>query len=388
MRRGTVLLQQHAGWMFREHWRVQKKRTVAPTGALKVLREKGIEYEDPLDVVSEPKENKFVLPKGYRIEFPSDEIEPYLSYSDKNLLIGGLQQAQVFCNAVKLPHESLSVFKTQPTDLLLTQDKLVKRCIRSSLLFDAYQEKLPKRKDPERPAWNFPRDYGITDCRKNLLLGNRLLQLCVSLSPQLLDHRRILSTSEFSVPFTREGDKVVLNLRADALILSKTPLEPPSGSVDRDVLDEALKAGLPDIYPCVQTVSLVKSKQLSASESFFPLNAGQELNIHTALVHYNPTEVSNVYDIDPTEDQINSRVLMKAYAFAVAQARYKYGDVEDLPEPLNTISCYSKTEKRNFFWIHPKMSLFETCDVINGIYVLQEYNPSVFKMLFAFYYNS
>lgn len=43
------------------------------------------------------------------------------------------------------------------------------RIIYTSNIFDAHQEKLPKRKDPTRPAWVFPRDYGITNCRKMLV---------------------------------------------------------------------------------------------------------------------------------------------------------------------------------------------------------------------------
>lgn len=40
------------------------------------------------------------------------------------------------------------------------------RCILKSHMFDAMQVKLPKIRDPERPAWNFPRVYGITDKRR------------------------------------------------------------------------------------------------------------------------------------------------------------------------------------------------------------------------------
>lgn len=42
------------------------------------------------------------------------------------------------------------------------------RIIYTSNVFDAHQEKLPKRKDPARPAWVFPRSFGITNCRKML----------------------------------------------------------------------------------------------------------------------------------------------------------------------------------------------------------------------------
>lgn len=42
----------------------------------------------------------------------------------------------------------------------------ISRSIMYSHIYDAQQVKLPVRKDPERPAWNFPRDYGINAKRK------------------------------------------------------------------------------------------------------------------------------------------------------------------------------------------------------------------------------
>lgn len=42
----------------------------------------------------------------------------------------------------------------------------MKNAIINAHLFDAEQVKLPKIKDPNRPAWNFPRSYGISAQRK------------------------------------------------------------------------------------------------------------------------------------------------------------------------------------------------------------------------------
>lgn len=42
----------------------------------------------------------------------------------------------------------------------------VQSAIMTSHVFDAQQEKLAKIKDPKRPAFNFPRVYGITDFRR------------------------------------------------------------------------------------------------------------------------------------------------------------------------------------------------------------------------------
>lgn len=42
----------------------------------------------------------------------------------------------------------------------------VKKAILSANVFDCEQKKLPKIKDAERPAYNFPRILGITDRRR------------------------------------------------------------------------------------------------------------------------------------------------------------------------------------------------------------------------------
>lgn len=76
----------------------------------------------------------------------------------------GLTQAKIITKTVELEEglpETLS--KANITNDI---DKKVKKIILNAHLFDSYQDKLPKRKDPLRPAWNFPRDFGITDFRK------------------------------------------------------------------------------------------------------------------------------------------------------------------------------------------------------------------------------
>lgn len=45
-------------------------------------------------------------------------------------------------------------------------DKNAKNAVLNALLLDAEQQKLEKLKDPSRPAWVFPRVYGITRQRR------------------------------------------------------------------------------------------------------------------------------------------------------------------------------------------------------------------------------
>lgn len=86
------------------------------------------------------------------------------TYGDNNVLLEGLDQAKIITKSVS-PKSGL------PENIKLKNcskavDEAARRIILYSHLFDAEQQKLPKLKDPLRPAWNFPRVYGITENRK------------------------------------------------------------------------------------------------------------------------------------------------------------------------------------------------------------------------------
>lgn len=85
-----------------------------------------------------------------------------LTYKDHNVLLEGLTQAKILTNAVELK-------QGLPDRIVLKDskefDKRVKDIILTSHVFDAQQVTLPKVKDPNRPAWNFPRSYGISQER-------------------------------------------------------------------------------------------------------------------------------------------------------------------------------------------------------------------------------
>uniref|UniRef100_A0A0K8TE31 Large ribosomal subunit protein mL37 n=1 Tax=Lygus hesperus TaxID=30085 RepID=A0A0K8TE31_LYGHE len=408
MRATQVLLQQHHGRMFRRHWKLQGHRKLIDNGALKSLKERGIQVENALDVVND----KVVLPHKFPLKplitvevSNAVELVQHFIFDDSNVLVSGLDHAKNFTNSIEILSESLNV-ATAESDF--SRHDLVKRCIKSSLLYDAYQEKLPKRTDPERPAWNFPRDYGITDRRRNLLLCNRMIQLCSSLNPQLLAHRRTLSDATFRVPLERDGEKVLMSLRADILLTSSEELEAPSTSID--VNENKKDEDVPDLHPMTSTVSLTKEitpvNQLVDSSPF--VYGFSKCNVHTAIVHYNSTETANIHDLDVSQDQFLSRSLMKAYAFALAEARRRYGaDIENLPHPvtvqcvhtdskdfhfavlqLNTVKDNTLTDERNFYWSLPIQTLYETCEYSSGKPVIEGYNPSVFNTLLAFCRNN
>ena len=97
----------------------------------------------------------------------NSEVKPCFMYKDDQVLLEGLKQAKVLTNTIdynELPEKIVELEKS----FKLTEEvhSNVKRKILLSCLLESTQTKLPKRKDPLRPAWNFPRDYGISDDRK------------------------------------------------------------------------------------------------------------------------------------------------------------------------------------------------------------------------------
>lgn len=178
----------------------------------------------------------------------------------------------MFTNSVVPDIQQLPQYSRELYDAyqLPNQDKHVQRIVSSTMLFDAVQEKLPIRKDPKRPAWKFPRDYGVPDSRRSDVLLSRLLQLCESSVGGMTASKVIARDAAFRVPLLRGADRLSLNVRADLLILSDSPLTPAEHNLD------SVKAQLPDLYPLDSTISLdevnVMDVQIFAVMFFFLVN--------------------------------------------------------------------------------------------------------------------
>lgn len=88
-------------------------------------------------------------------------------YGNSNVLLEGVPQAQVLTKTLHIQELPETVQSTVIKIKLSPEiDQALRNIILDSYLFDAEQKKLMKRKIPERPAFNLPRDYGITDARK------------------------------------------------------------------------------------------------------------------------------------------------------------------------------------------------------------------------------
>lgn len=106
-----------------------------------------------------------IKPKPFLLDntHPNWNDRVCLTYKDHNVLLEGLDQAKVVTKTVELKDGLPD--KLKPKEVLKEVHNKVKNIILYSHLLDAEQQKLPKLKDPLRPAWNFPRSYGVTEKR-------------------------------------------------------------------------------------------------------------------------------------------------------------------------------------------------------------------------------
>ncbi|XP_011310848.1 39S ribosomal protein L37, mitochondrial, partial [Fopius arisanus] len=311
-------------------------------------------------------------------------------------------QAQVLTKSLVIKDSLPEKIENSLEDSSELVDEIIQRIICSSTIFDAHQEKLPKRKDPERPAWNYTREYGIPDIRKSRNLTEKMLQLCESLCGlDMMQQRQIIHDELVQVPFVKDGDLVKFSTKIDLLMTSKIPLKPMGSPQD------AADKSLPELYPLVSTAGL-RAYHFYNLKSLYPVaKTSPWATPHTIFIYHDPETVKNLTEIAVKEDQLLARSLIESFATAATYARQKYGDtIEDLPEPLtvqcvqvnvqnyhfsvfqlNTLNIEGTEGKMNYWWSSPQMSLFEKAKYENARPVFEGYNPEVFKRILAFYKN-
>jgi len=393
--------------IIKNQWKVARKKRIPKTPIEEELKKGNFEVIEA---------NSFVEDQKPIFDFSSivglaprdvlrDESHPMYKqqachvYGDSSVLLEGLAQAMALTNTVQLVADQLPP-QLDPATLTIklpNQDELVKRCIRTSCLHDAEQKKLPIRKDPARPAWNFPRDYGITDKRKNLVMCSQLIQLCEMAAPGLSAGRSLLLDAPLRAALRYEQDTLLLQLRADMLLSTDKPLPALVTPSDADAVP------LPPLLVSHPLIS-IEEENFYDLENIFSIKEGVKCKkVHTIVVHYNNSEVRNIHGSPVTLPQLLGRSLLKAYTAAVTQARHTHGaQVEELPEPvvvqcvqtdgrsfhfsvLQLNSASLQCSRRNVFWSLPPLDLYKHCEYVHGVPVLEDYNPLVFKHLLAFY---
>ncbi|XP_023013475.2 mitochondrial ribosomal protein L37 [Leptinotarsa decemlineata] len=402
MRKTPVLLRQHIGWHFAKHWVLQGKRKPLDTGAEKILKSKGIAVCKPEDIINEKKESKKIeIVDCFDRPPPLDETHPnwhdeiLLSYKDDNVLLEGLSQAKIITNTVEV-RQGLPE-RIQSNELSEDINEAAKTIIMNSHLLDAEQKKLPKVKDPERPAWNFPRTYGITQGRRNKLITSKLLNLIESTSGhQLTKERYLFEDLFFSFPFERNGMLLQFQLSGDFVLTSSKPLSPISEESTENL-------ELPDIYPVDPMITL-NNENIYETRSIYPINPNiKKSHPHTLFIHFDREVVKNLFEEVVTDNQIFGRSLLKTFTVAASYARQKYGDdVKNLPKPvtlqsvqtdgrffhlgvlqLNTLDL--EGTRRNLWYQTPLQYLFDNCGYKVGRPRLEGYNSKVIKQLYGFY---
>lgn len=88
-------------------------------------------------------------------------------FGDTNVLVEGLKQAQLLTKSIVVDGLPSQVQKVIDSVKIPKQvDAFMQDVVRNSFMFDAEQIRLPVRKVPDRPAFVLPRDYGISDFRR------------------------------------------------------------------------------------------------------------------------------------------------------------------------------------------------------------------------------
>ncbi|CAH0400498.1 unnamed protein product [Chilo suppressalis] len=408
MKLTQVLNRQHIGFMFKKHWLVQGKRVPIDTGVEDYLKAKGIPVEDALEFVSEkPKPHGRVNVVGYYEQpLPLDENHP--EYKEKpcytlkstNVLLEGISQAQVLTKTIiaenKLPPKIEELAEIAAPKAI---HENVKKAILSANIFDCEQKKLPKIKDPERPAYNFRRILGITDRRRNEILTNRLLQLIEKSSDtEVTQTKYVLNNVKSQATFDKDDELFQFHEVSNILVTSNRP-------VKHDTEKNIPFVEIPNLYPIKHTVTLSQEHFYNES-SKYPIKTSVAMkHPHTTWLHFNNTEVSNIYETPVTPMQILGRSLTHAFGVATSYAKQLYGeDVKDLPEPvhincietdgqrfhfgvleLNTLNVDGNEGTKNVWYCKNDMKMYDSSCYLSGIPVLENYNPEVYGYINAFY---
>ncbi|KAH0539876.1 39S ribosomal protein L37, mitochondrial [Cotesia glomerata] len=407
-----VLLRQHLGRMFKYNWFFHSRQTLGETGADHKLKELNISVIDPEELLNPPKPRIHAKPffehsiTGYREikdeNHPDWKERPCFKLNTNDLLVMGTDQAQVLTKTLLvkegLPDQIEGLIKDNSKEV----DNIVKRIIQTSNIFDAHQEKLPVKKDPARPAWNFPRDYGLTDIRKSRNLAQSMIHLCELLcGPSIVGKRQLVHNGEVQVPLEKDGDLLMFNMTVDFMVTATKGLTPIE--ITEDLKDKTI----PEIYPLSPIIYFPEEHFYEPVHLYPVTESSPWINPHTIFVYHDEENVKNITELPVKKNQLIARSLVKSFTTAASCAYQKYGaDVKELPEPitiqciqsnsqafhfsvfqLNTLNINGTEGPKNFWWSMPEINLFDTAMYVKGRPVLEGYNREVFKRILAFYTN-
>ncbi|XP_022219384.2 39S ribosomal protein L37, mitochondrial [Drosophila obscura] len=407
MRLTNQLCAQHIGWHFKKHWLIQGKRVPRETGAAAELLRLAVQVRTPNDLLN-PKGERRMLDFIGTGQIPISEDNGHLksastachSYDDNSLLIGGLPQAQVLTNTIEV-----KTFPPKIEEAIANQklpngiDRNIRNAILSAHVLDAEQVKLPKVKLIERPAFNLPRNYGISHERINRLLVNRILHEIEKLAGRSLTVRRkLFDNALFRATLCKDSDQIGFAINANKLVCSHRAI---------DGVKLKFNGDLPDLYPMKCTISIPKKHVLN-NGNFYPFRTEASCSHPHTVFSFFDTNLVNTHGSEVTISQFHARTMLKAFVVAAARAKHLHGaSGGDLSKPivvqsvqtdgrtfhfgvlqLNTLDISSKNTLKNFWFHRDSYELFSKCGYEAGRPHLENYNGEIFRILNAFYCSS
>ncbi|XP_017468662.1 PREDICTED: 39S ribosomal protein L37, mitochondrial [Rhagoletis zephyria] len=409
MRFSQKLYAQHLGWTFKKHWSTQCKKVPRDTGAATDLKKIGFFIKDDywisgLKTHFSQEKLKGGTPKSPQESgtMPDWQLKPCHVFSNKNVMLEGIEQAQLLTKSIKISGLPQSIQDTiKDVTLTGTLERSVKEAILSSHLFCAHQEKLSKEGIQLRPEYNLPREYGSPKERKISILVNKLLSECDKYGGRIVSsQRRLIDQVYFRVTVPKNDDLLQFSVNAQKVITSQRPIE---------AVKEKHDSQLPDMHPINCTISMPK-QHIYHLETVYPFqNNITTFHPHTIFAYFDKEKVRNVHDIDVNTSQFQSRTMLKAFCVAAARAKQLYGDsaLDSIPRPivvqsihtdgrtfhfgvfqLNTLSINNLEGVKNFWFHENNQNLFQICQYVSGKPVLEGFNKNVFKYIYAFYRNS
>ncbi|XP_030382460.1 39S ribosomal protein L37, mitochondrial isoform X2 [Scaptodrosophila lebanonensis] len=402
MRPTNILYAQHIGWHFKKHWQVQGKRVHRETGAIAELLRYNLDIKSAKKVVnpSPARQDVHIIGPVVETVVENDSHQKWhnetcRNYSDSNVLLGGLAQAQVLTNTIEIrrfPRQIENAIENQQIPSAV--DRRIRNAILDSHVFHALQTKLPKTKLVDRPAFNIPRTYGIAS--ESRLLVNKLLFEIEKLAGQsVTSRRRLLDNVTLNTSLTRKKDLVNFAITTDKMITSISPL---------GAISDKVEGTIPDLFPMESTISIPK-KHIYTGENYYSLRTEITSTHPQTVITYCKKGATNLHRSVLTPSQFESRTMLTAFAAAISRAKHLYGiTTGTLQTPvvvqsvqtdgrtfhfgifqLNTFDISSNVQN---YWFHRNcFDLFLECGMKAGRPYLEGYNREIFCILNSFYHN-
>lgn len=372
------------------------------------------------------------------------------TFDDDTKLTGRMEQAKILTKTVVVEGLTADVEDLIGAYTMANQDEIVRRHVLQGVAWDPTKEEMPQwfKEAPQHDPYKFvTREDQLRHWRALVplgpsyqkqadnLLGN-LLRLCdisnhhhsekSEDAPDLTEsikNRHLLQNCEFQTVLSHlDGDLIHFSGKLHSVIYGDSPLTPPAG---KDLVDETVQEGLPEMWPIKPTIDLLP-KHIYDDVDTLTFRMGQVPTLsHPLIPHTLGISWGQWWERYATTSEHKheaedclTRAFMTTFGAAVAQARLIHGgDVQgELRSPvvlqaiatngfnfdfitfqLNTLDFSSSEGVKNIAWIDsgPHNNIREdwrptTWTAFRGSqrpYVLKEFNPVVFEKILATYLN-